>query len=247
MSMNVYTEEYVIPDTDVDCMERMTPEAVLTLFQNIAGVHANSFDLGYDRMHPMDLAWVLTKTCVQMHVPPMRGQRIRITTWPGQTRRCFYPRYFLVHDEAGQLICECNSLWVIIGTKTREMFVDREGVFPLPDTSDLPAPFELPKRLKVPETPDEVTTRSPRYSEIDVNNHLNNAKYLSWICDMAGLSAFREHRIKDFYIVYSSEIRPGDTVTLSRFRAGDGDIFSGVNQNGLSCFQAQLHWTSLSE
>ena len=245
MADKIYITERIVSDTEIDFTSQMTLQALLTLFQDIAGAHANTLGLGFEELREKSFAWVLAKTYVKIYSPPTRGQKMRITTWPGTTKRCFYPRYFTIHDEDGLLLCACSSLWVIIDIDTRSLFVDREGILSLPNTSELASPVELPKRLKIPETPDITVMRSPQYSEIDVNNHLNNAKYASWLCDMAGIDVFKTNRISEFYIVYSNEIRPNDIIALSQFHAEDGNIFCGVNQNDLSCFQAQIHWQSM--
>ena len=241
----IFTQELVVTDTEIDFSGRMTMQALMTCFQNIAGLHASSLGLGFEPLRALDLAWVLVKTCIKIDTPPERGQRIKLTTWPGTTRRCYYYRYYTVEDMAGNRLCACSSVWVIINTKTRDLFFDREGVLSLPIPPGLEPPVELPKRLKFPETPDETLTRRPQYSEIDINQHLNNVKYLAWICDMVGYERFEKFYLSRLYIQYSSEIKPHDTVVLSRYHEDGGELFQGVNKDGQTHFQAQLHWTPL--
>lgn len=40
-------------------------------------------------------------------------------------------------------------------------------------------------------------SRAPQYSDFDVNGHVNNTKYLAWLCDALGFDALRGAYIGD--------------------------------------------------
>ena len=52
------------------------------------------------------------------------------------------------------------------------------------------------------------------YSDIDVNQHVNNARYADWACDALGFSTMREYCLKTMCIQYAAEIRPGQEISL---------------------------------
>ena len=66
-----------------------------------------------------------------------------------------------------------------------------------------------------------IRTRTVAYSEVDMNSHLNNAKYADWICELFDLDTLRHHSIRDFRINFIAEAYMGQPVDLYR-RDADG-------------------------
>ena len=85
----------------------------------------------------------------------------------------------------------------------------------IPDNSDLTPPLGLPGNvLALPDAQETVLSRWPVYSDIDVNQHVNNARYADWACDALGFSTMREYCLKTMCIQYAAEIRPGQEISL---------------------------------
>ena len=108
------------------------------------------------------------------------------TTWPGEMNRFFCPRYHVFSLEDGTPLAAAGAL----GDARHEAAPHcqpAEGRSRLSDNSDLPAPVTLPTRLPAlqGETP-QVFNRTPQYSDFDVNGHVNNTKYIAWLCDALG-------------------------------------------------------------
>ena len=76
---------------------------------------------------------------------------------------------------------------------------------------DLPIRQDL---LALPGAQETVLSRWPVYSDIDVNQHVNNARYADWACDALGFSTMREYCLKTMCIQYAAEIRPGQEISL---------------------------------
>ncbi len=56
--------------------------------------------------------------------------------------------------------------------------------------------------------------RTVGYSDVDVNEHLNNSRYVDFIMDCFTLEEHKKHSIKSIEVNYSNEALPGDTITL---------------------------------
>ncbi|MBQ1438897.1 MAG: hypothetical protein IIZ10_04340, partial [Solobacterium sp.] len=52
------------------------------------------------------------------------------------------------------------------------------------------------------------------YSDIDLNGHMNNTRYLDWIDDMYDMHFHEVTRIRTLQINYLKELSYGDQVTL---------------------------------
>ena len=71
-----------------------------------------------------------------------------------------------------------------------------------------------------------------KYSDIDINGHVNSIKYIEHILDLFPLSFYREHRIRRFEMAYVAESYYGDTLSFYREQVGDNEYDVEVRKNG---------------
>ena len=64
--------------------------------------------------------------------------------------------------------------------------------------------------------------RTVSYSDLDINGHMNNTRYLDWICDLLPAAYHKEHPLKAVTISYMSEALEGQQLHLG---ITHGDIF----------------------
>ena len=149
------------------------------------------------------------------------GSRLSIETFPMPLRRWFFPRYFVFRDEEGAQVGAAGTLWVLFDLEKRCMVAPGDVAGAIPDNSDLTPPLGVPgpvPRLTTGGTLE--SARTPVYSELDVNGHVNNARYADWLCDALGLEIMREYRVKTMRLSYAAEIRPGQAMELRLTRDG---------------------------
>ena len=56
--------------------------------------------------------------------------------------------------------------------------------------------------------------RVPVYSELDYNGHVNNSKYIEWVCDLFEPGHYSDKKISEFDIKYNKETLYGNEVSL---------------------------------
>ena len=83
-----------------------------------------------------------------------------------------------------------------------------------------------------------VFSRTPMYSDFDVNGHVNNTKYIAWLCDALGLEAFDGAYIGDLVAGYEKEIRGHAPLKLTLAREGDSFSFQIASEAGEKHFVA---------
>ena len=225
--LKTYSQEFRIASYQADVSARIKPSAILELMQEMAGAHAELLGVGRSRLLPMNLAWVLTRVEVRMERYPRSGETITVETFPMPNRRVFFPRYFIFRDVQGNQIGCAGSLWVVLDIATRKMANAAEIVPLLPDNSDLTAPMGMPATVE--EIPGEAmeADRIPVYTDLDMNGHVNNTRYLDWCCNALGIATMRESTLLSFAVNYNQEILPGQQVRTVLHRDGDRFSFSG--------------------
>ena len=70
-------------------------------------------------------------------------------------------------------------------------------------------------RVKLPQVFDGREERAMRYSDTDINGHVNNTRYADFVCDALRLEGLPRSRfLSELQIGYTAESRAGDVLTL---------------------------------
>lgn len=85
------------------------------------------------------------------------------------------------------------------------------------------------------------TNRCAYSSDIDSNNHMNNARYIRWIVDTFSTEELKGHLITTLRIQYVQEIREGENIEVIRGLDPDGNMcVIGRNLEGKIHFTSQI-------
>jgi len=209
----LYTRKFYINNAATDRFGRAKASYLLDILQEVAGDH--SALLGTDRQALTDrnLFWAVIRHRVQITRLPGPGETLRVETWPMPTTRTAYPRSTIAYDEKGREVFRAISLWVLMDRDTRAMVLPgRSGVEVngLLRGCELTAPGSM-----VPREFGENTCRQVHFSDLDINGHMNNCRYLDWVTDLLPSGFHQVHSLGEFTICYLSEIREGEELLLS--------------------------------
>ena len=233
-----YTEIFTVRATDCDVNRRMRPAALFIAMQEGGERHAVSLGLGYDAMMVRGLFFVLARIHVRFDRAPRCGEKVVHTTWPGASNRFFCPRFHTFALEDGTPLASAGALWVILDVEHRKIVSPLAAALPFPDTSDLTAPIDLPTRLKPMGTTTSSRTYTPVYSDYDINGHVNNTRYIAWLCDTLGNETLNDHIIGELTAGYEKEIRLDRPLNISLSQLDDQFTFLITSENGEKHFAA---------
>ncbi len=233
-----YSEVFSVRATDCDLNKRMRPAALFVAMQEGGERHAVSLGLGYDAMMERGLFFVLARIHVHFERAPRCNERVVHTTWPGASNRFFCPRYHTFTLEDGTLLASAGALWVMLDTQKRKIVSPLTAALPFPDTSDITAPIDLPTRMPQLTEATETFMRCPVYSDYDINGHVNNTRYIGWLCDAFGNETLKNHYLSDLVAGYEKEIRLDDPLRLSLCHHDDRFTFLITSESGEKHFIA---------
>ena len=226
--LKTYAEDFLIRQSCADMGGTWRPSAVLEAMQETAATHCEHLGLGRKELDARGVAWVLSRTHVELDRLPAIGARVNVETYPLPLKHMFFPRVNTFRGETGAVIGRAASLWVLIDLETRRIVQDDYVLSRLPDNSDLDAPAVLPATVRPLPGEAREFELTAQYTEYDMNGHVNNARYLDWCCNALGLEALRERAIRAFDVNYDAEVRPGTILTASLTRVGDRFAFTGT-------------------
>ena len=209
----LYVQNYEVTDIAVNCFGRMKTSMILFLAQEIAGRHCNLLSVDYDTLAARHMFWAVTRHRVQITRLPVRGETIRIETWPMPTTRVAYPRSVVAYDADGNECFRSISLWVLMDLEKRSMILPGKSGIDVAGTlrgTELDSPSGL-----VAKAMQNHRSRQVCFTDLDRNCHMNNTKYMDWIDDLLPSAFHEQHSPKEFTICYLSESREGQILDMS--------------------------------
>lgn len=230
---------------DVDVNNRWKISSLLSYAQDVANTHCTHIGCGWtDLMEKYRCCYVLTRMHLEIEKYANAYDRVRITTWPDNKRRIVFTRYFTFEKENGEHLGSAVSEWVLMNVDTRSIVKPADCNIMYPDTSTIEAPLQMPKKIFINDDADIVVPRNPVYSDFDYNGHVNNARYLEWVCDLFPPEHYKENALKTIDIRYMQEVRSKDEVILRLIKKEDESAFfvKGTDPSGRSYFECFGQW-----
>lgn len=177
--------------------------------------HAEERGFGYSSMTSQQRVWVLSRMAIEIFDYPKNDTTMVIKTWVASVNRLFTERYFAFENEEGQAIGFAKSLWASIDLNTRKP----TNVLELDGLSDYITEEANPIEgiTKIPILKDDFEVAADfvvKYSDVDINKHLNSMKYIEHFVDVFDIDMFREKEIKRIEINYVSEGRYGAQIEI---------------------------------
>lgn len=177
--------------------------------------HAEERGFGYSSMTSKKRVWVLSRMAIELFEYPKNDTTLVIKTWVASVNRLFTERYFSFEDKNGKEIGFAKSLWASIDLESRKPtnVLDLEGLTDFIVEKDCP----IQNMAKIPLLKDNfinVSQFTVKYSDIDINKHLNSMKYIEHFVDVFDVDLFKHKEIRRIEINYISEGRYGSNLDI---------------------------------
>jgi medium-chain acyl-[acyl-carrier-protein] hydrolase len=242
----VWEEQFTLTSYDVDFTGRLSVYGLLRRFQELAGAHAAHLGVGYDELRKEGLAWFLSRIRIDVHLLPEWGENVRLVTWPKGIDRLFARREFRMEDQARRPLLVATSAWLLVDTaKGRPRRVESLPV----DLTVLQADHAIREPLeKLPQGSAFTVAYEKEVlpSDLDVNQHVNNAEYAKWVLDCFDADVQKSKRIRSLQLNYLEETFLRDRVRIRispEDAVGSRYLVEGLRVNsGSALFQAMIHW-----
>ena len=176
--------------------------------------HAEARGFGYKAMTKINLAWVLSRIDMEIIQSPRMGESIAIETWVEDVNRLFTTRCFTVLNSKNEPVAHARSVWAAIDLNTRRPtdLLGREDIIAYID-KEKECPIVKGGKVLPAEEAEGISYRV-KYSDIDVNRHLNSIKYMEHLLDLFDIEKYKNQRITRFEILYLAEGKYGMELSL---------------------------------
>lgn len=240
-----FCQDICIPCYNADVKALLKPASFMDFAQEIAYWAANELGFGYDTLHIHHTAWVLSRMHVHFEEPLAWRDQVVLQTWHKGANGLFYLRDFDLKDKDGKSRIIATSSWVVIDERTRRL-VRPEDLKDLLDPDmqvdnaiEEPAPkIVLPKDV----TAEKAGEHTVSYSDLDLNGHTNNPRYVVWSMDVLPAEV-TEKPVKDLFINFIKETKLGEKVELFRIKTQDAWYVEGKVEDK-TCFLVKMEFQS---
>lgn len=236
MDNSIFKKQYILRGSDFDCFKQIKPRAVLDLFQEVAGQHAESLGTGFSNMLEKGLLWVVLKVKYQVIKKPELYQNVTVVTWPLPPKRLDFQREYLILNEQGDVLIKGTSQWAVINSNTRKLTKAQDIYKNIGSFSEKSNFEEKLTRVGDFEGTMAKEVRS-EFSHIDLNGHVNNAKYGDYVLD--ALKDMAPLNIREFQIDFHNEIL-ADQITDIFALEKDGTVLIKGVQGENQMFLARI-------
>ena len=232
--MEIYSKRITVRSEYSAMNGLMRPSAMFSLFQDAAAESAASYGAGMAELSKRGILWMVVHMRADVLRLPAFGDEITISTWVGRETHGLYPRYYEMSFSNGDTAVKASGTWVLVDAATRALARDACVEMPATVTG---RESETPRRLRLPPL-SRGADFTARYSQTDINGHMNNARYLDAAEDIMPLDYLRTHTLRYAAADYLREVLPGEKLRLSYGCDGGAWWFSG--DAGEPCFRVKL-------
>ena len=135
------------------------------------------------------------------------------------------------------------SAWLILDSQTRKLQRVDRLLKPVPTVE---------RRRALPNDPDKVEICEPdveypeflvHYSDLDVNGHVNNGRYIGWLLDSYPPEFHRERGVSELEINFVGEGAAEDKILVRSQEKNDGDLRSILRRkDSEELCRARIRW-----
>ena len=244
---NIWEEKIKVRSLDVDSYDRFKLSAVFSYLSDAASAAADSLGVGFRQLKERNLFWALSWAKLEIQTYPKYEDEIIIKTWHKGYHRLFALRDLLFCDNSNKVFCKATTAWLVVKLDNRK--ITPPSILNIPDhlQNKVDALACLPDKIPAGTEMQDIYSKMIRYSDVDFNRHVNNAKYVNYILDAYPHKHFEHNNIKSFEISYSSEISSGDEIIIrSDYPAKENSSFSKVDainiNNSKQVFNSIIEW-----
>jgi acyl-ACP thioesterase len=234
--MIIFERKYPVNIFNTDLTGKLSAGSLFSFCEDIAGRHASVLGWGRDSLMSGGNFWALSRMMVKIDRFPAALEEITLRTWPRGTDSIYALRDFEMYDDQGNVIAAATSSWIIVDYNTRK--VQR------PDKTLSLLNIEFPEKKavggnagKIPSVPADgqtVTSMMVRTEDIDVNMHVNNARYVTWVLNSYPTGQIISHVPATIEVNYVSEGHADEAVNIITAKSAGlpaSFIHSVVRQN----------------
>ncbi|MHA6533781.1 acyl-[acyl-carrier-protein] thioesterase [Paenibacillus sp. BAC0078] len=222
----LWTENFVLQASDTDYRSQGKLSFILEMMQRTADSAVGALGLGLEQMLAAGMGWMLITLDLELGRMPRLNDQLTVRTWSKGTKGALWQRDYRIYDKDHSEVAVARSIWALVDIEKRKLL--RPTALPVPvNHYETDSVGPIPDKVTIPEsvTLQEVYLYQVRFSGLDSNHHLNNARYGEICCDALSLEEWGAKELRRFRITYAQEAKFGDEMQIQRSALTNEGIF----------------------
>ena len=226
---NIFEQDFSILSYFVDSKSQLASHQLLLMMQEVAWAHVDKHNIGWDYLCRFNQFWAITRLHVKIIRMPKWNETVRLKTWGKLSEGLSHFRDHEMVDQEGNVIVEATSTWVILDFTTgRPQKVENLPSYLYVNEHRNAIVENAPKIKQMAFSEEERIFKPVVFSDLDVNQHVNNSKYLQFAVDAFEIDYIRGHRLKEFFINYVWQAKAGDHYAVQYQEVTPDNFITGI-------------------
>lgn len=218
----VAKEKFILRASEVDRKGWAQMGVLLSYFEEIAHLHTHHFNMLISDMNEHGYTWMLNRLNAKVKALPAWRDEVTIYSWQSDLDRIGFYRDFYVFDAEGEALVTARSFW-ITATWGDHSLVRPETAYEISGSEPYMLDYQthpgrinkLRRNFADFSDPEKIhsATRVIGYTDIDINDHVNNTHYINISRDAAD-KAVPNAKVQSFDITYNAELFKHEVVLV---------------------------------
>jgi acyl-ACP thioesterase len=230
-SPSYHRHEIKVHSFDIDFNSKLNVFSLFNYFQEIAWEHAAILQFGLEDLSKKNLFWVLSRVRVEIVRLPNWAEKITLITYPRGIDGLFALRDYEVYDSEGNCIISGSSSWLILDAKNRRPIRLNDLDLDFFNNNRRALSVNASKIVEVKQNPVRVDNLVVKTSDIDLNNHVNNARYIEWAYNMFPLAFHKENLLKVVEVNFLAEGKENNNLSVELYQLSEKENTIRINRN----------------
>lgn len=243
----LWTEQNSVHASDTDYRSVGKLSFILDMMQRAAESAVGKLGISTEEILNAGMGWMMITLDLEFKRSLRPNDLLTVRTWSKGTKGALWQRDYRIFDVDNIEIASARSIWALVDIEKRKIL--RPNALPVQVkhyTDD--SVGEMPVKVTIPSeiTLEEAYRYQVRYSGLDTNGHLNNARYGDICCDVLSLLEWDGTELKRFRITYLQEAKFGDELIILRSKVTDDGVYVRGQNSDTVFFEACLELKTIN-
>lgn len=217
-----YTGDCTLQVYNVDYQGRANIQNYFNLMQEAAMQHSHTRGFGSELLREKNLIWVVTRFEFELFNQARWGDQLTVETWSRGMIGAHAYRDFRITKttrDGPALLGQASSSWLTLDLHLRKPVIlrgEKIDHLSIKDDSVGIAPRKITFDQPICDVGAAIGTLVVKNSDLDINNHVNNTKYIQWVYDSLTQNEVCSLPEKGFAINYLAEAHLNDEIFIFR-------------------------------
>ncbi len=209
-----------------DNLQRGGLVTLFNYFQNAAWAHYNEVDKARGPFLTATQIWAMTRAEIQVYRPAKWQEEVTVETWSRGMEKLMAYRDFIIWDSNGNKIAAGTASWVVLDLATKRIIRLNDIASKWPAKADALSIGKNADKIESPQNPEKGRPFTVNYSDMDLNQHVNSARYIQWMTDSLGRDFLEKHDAVKCEVNYIDEAMPGEEVCIGKQPINNGLVYN---------------------